>query len=191
MRIDLGTGDGRAVLAAAAADPEVLVIGVDANASAMAEASRRALRGGPSNAIFVAAGIERLPAALTDIADRVTVNFPWGSLLRGLLTADAHMLASVAAIMKPGAALTILLSVTEHDRAAGPAVTETGLLSRLVAPYAAAGLAITGIAPVTATDVVAAGSSWGKRLGAGSKRIAWRVGARRVGEGEEKRYVVS
>jgi len=52
----------------------------------MAEASRRADRRGPSNALFLAAGVETLPASpLTGSADLVTVMFPWGSLLRGVL----------------------------------------------------------------------------------------------------------
>jgi len=53
------------VLAAAAAEPDRLVIGVDANAAAMASASRRAAakasRGRLPNALFVVAPIEALP----------------------------------------------------------------------------------------------------------------------------------
>jgi len=52
-------------LAAAAAQPERLVIGLDADAAAMATASRRAAakagRGGLPNALFVVAPIEALP----------------------------------------------------------------------------------------------------------------------------------
>jgi 16S rRNA (adenine(1408)-N(1))-methyltransferase len=53
------------VLATAAAQPDRLVIGVDANAAAMATASRRAAAsprgGGLPNALFVVAAIEGLP----------------------------------------------------------------------------------------------------------------------------------
>jgi len=53
------------VLAAAAAQPERLVIGVDANAAAMVSTSRRAAakpsRGGLPNALFVVAPAEALP----------------------------------------------------------------------------------------------------------------------------------
>ena len=62
MTIDAGTGDGRAVLAAAAGEPATLVLGLDANAAGMAEASRRAARsgrrGGLPNAAFVLAAAE-------------------------------------------------------------------------------------------------------------------------------------
>ena len=62
MAIDLGTGDGRAVLAAAAARPDTLAIGVDANAAGMCEASRRAhRRGALPNALFAVAAAEHPP----------------------------------------------------------------------------------------------------------------------------------
>jgi 16S rRNA (adenine(1408)-N(1))-methyltransferase len=62
VAIDLGTGDGRHVLAVAAARPETLVIGLDANAAGMAEASRRAARKGAlPNALFAVAAAEHPP----------------------------------------------------------------------------------------------------------------------------------
>jgi 16S rRNA (adenine(1408)-N(1))-methyltransferase len=62
VALDLGTGDGRSVLSAAAAQPDVLVIGVDASAEAMAESSRRAARRGAlPNALFVVAAAEHPP----------------------------------------------------------------------------------------------------------------------------------
>ena len=62
MAIDLGTGDGRHVLAAAAARRDTLVVGIDANAAGMAEASRRAARRGAlPNALFAAAAAEHPP----------------------------------------------------------------------------------------------------------------------------------
>lgn len=62
MAIDLGTGDGRYVLRAAAENPDTLFIGVDANAAAMAGASRRATRRDAlPNALFAVAAAEHPP----------------------------------------------------------------------------------------------------------------------------------
>jgi 16S rRNA (adenine(1408)-N(1))-methyltransferase len=62
VTIDLGTGDGRRVLRAAAAQPETLTIGVDANAAGMADASRRAARRGAlPNTLFAVAAAEHPP----------------------------------------------------------------------------------------------------------------------------------
>ena len=54
----MGTGDGRFVLALARARPDTLVIGLDAVAAGMAEASRRAARRGGGGS---AAGPEKHP----------------------------------------------------------------------------------------------------------------------------------
>ena len=62
MAIDLGTGDGRYVLRAAAERPNTLVIGLDANTAAMAAASRRAARRNAlPNALFAVAAAEHPP----------------------------------------------------------------------------------------------------------------------------------
>jgi tRNA G46 methylase TrmB len=62
VALDLGTGDGRYVLKAAAERPETLVIGADANAAAMAQASRRAMRGEAlRNALFLVMAAEHPP----------------------------------------------------------------------------------------------------------------------------------
>jgi 16S rRNA (adenine(1408)-N(1))-methyltransferase len=62
VAIDLGTGDGRYVLAAAGARPDTLVIGLDADAAGMAEASRRAARRNAlPNALFAVAAAEHPP----------------------------------------------------------------------------------------------------------------------------------
>jgi 16S rRNA (adenine(1408)-N(1))-methyltransferase len=171
------------VLATAAAEPERLVVGVDASAAAMAEASRRAARrpdrGGLPNARFVVAAAEALPAGLEGLADRVTVHFPWGSLLRGLLTADPVILEGLARTMHPGATLSLLVSSTDRDRGAGVGPVGTADLAALAPGYAAHGLVLTMIRPATAADVAASRSTWGRRLGAGDRRPAWLVEARR------------
>jgi 16S rRNA (adenine(1408)-N(1))-methyltransferase len=180
--IDLGTGDGRYVLAAAAARDDRLVIGVDANAEGMAEASRRAgakpHRGGLANALFVVAAVEALPAELHGVADLVTVHFPWGSLLRGLLGADPATMAGVTRVMRPGAALSMLLSSTVRDYGAGVEPIGERTLQDLSEAYGRYGLAVTEARPATPADVAAARSTWGKRLRAGGRREAWLLRAR-------------
>ena len=75
MIIDIGTGDGRAVLAGAGRDPSALFIGIDAAAASMAESSRRADRRGPRNVVSFAAGAEGPldKAALDTMVDRWSV----------------------------------------------------------------------------------------------------------------------
>jgi 16S rRNA (adenine(1408)-N(1))-methyltransferase len=169
------------VLAAAAAEPDRLVVGVDASAAAMAEASRRAgrraERGGLANALFVVAAAETLPPELDGLADLVTVHFPWGSLLRGLLAADPAVLGGLVRTMRPEASLAMLVSSTARDTGAGAAPIREPDLAALADAYASFGLAMTRARPATAADVAASHSTWGKRLGAGGRRPAWLLGA--------------
>lgn len=172
------------MIAAASADPTRLVIGVDANAEGMVATARRAAkpvaRGGLPNALFVASAVETLPAELAGVADEVTINFPWGSLLRGLLTPAPEVLSAVVRTMKPGAYLRVLFSVTAHNGLAGLSpVDHAEAVRHLTAPYAAAGLRITEVRSAGTDDITAASSSWGKRLRAGAQRPAWRLCARR------------
>jgi 16S rRNA (adenine(1408)-N(1))-methyltransferase len=166
VTVDLGTGDGRHVLAAAAARPDTLVIGVDANAAGMAAASRRAARRGAlPNALFAVAAAERPPDALRGVAGALTITFPWGSLLRGVLGADDAVLAGVAALLAPGAQATALVSVVPRD-----GVPPVPAADRLAAAYAAHGLALVEARPAEPAEVAASGSSWAKRLGAETSR---------------------
>jgi 16S rRNA (adenine(1408)-N(1))-methyltransferase len=171
------------VLAAAAAEPGRLVVGVDASAAAMAEASRRAgrrpERGGLPNALFVVAAAEALPPELDGLAGLVTVHFPWGSLLRGLLAADPAVLGGLARVLAPGGTLSMLVSSTARD-AAGVEPIDRRALDALAGPYGRHGLALTRVRPATPADVAASRSTWGKRLGAGASRPAWRLEATRV-----------
>jgi 16S rRNA (adenine(1408)-N(1))-methyltransferase len=183
MAVDLGTGDGRSVLGAASERPDRLIVGVDASAAGMAEASRRAAasprRGGRPNALFVVAAAEALPEELDGLVDLVTVNFPWGSLLRGVLGAESAVLASVARVLRPRGRMELLVSVTGHDRASGLCPLEEEDLAGLAKVYAGSGLELRKVRPATQAEVAATRSTWGKRLGAGAKRPTWLITARK------------
>jgi 16S rRNA (adenine(1408)-N(1))-methyltransferase len=197
--IDLGTGDGRAVVVEATADPEAFVLGIDADARTMADRSRRAAgaagKGGHPNAAFIACGVELLPPELDGIADRVTVRFPWGSLLRGAIGVDPAVSASIARLVGLGGTLELAVSIVERDRL-GAREADAGdvepegpgsALDRLGRPFDAAdierirsvfgglGLRLVAAEPMSRAAVAAFGSSWARRLRVGVDRPAWLV----------------
>jgi 16S rRNA (adenine(1408)-N(1))-methyltransferase len=141
-------------------------------------AAAKPARGGLPNALFVVAAVEALPAELDGVADLVTVHFPWGSLLRGLLGADPAIMTGLTRVLRPGAILQLLVSSTVRDRGVGVAPIQAATLQALAESYATWGLAVTEARPATVADVAAAHSSWGKRLGAGTRRPAWLLRAR-------------
>jgi 16S rRNA (adenine(1408)-N(1))-methyltransferase len=167
--IDLGTGDGRYVLAAAAADPTRLVIGVDASADAMAESSRRAARpparGGLPNAMFVVAAAEAPPPELRSIADRVVIQLPWGSLLRGALAMDDAAAAGIARLVAPAGRVEILLAPAVRDRLDPDVDVRRRLANGLADDWRRAGLELCDARPATDEEIAAARSTWARRLG--------------------------
>ena len=177
--MDLGTGDGRAVMARAAAEPAALVIGVDATADAMAEASRRADRRGSHNALFLTAGVEGLGGSpLAGRANLVTVQFPWGSLLRGALGLDRAALGGIASLLAPGGRLEVLASVVPSDGIDGLACLDATAEAEIRRAWAAAGLDLATMRPATADEIAASGSTWARRLG--RERPIWRLEGRRL-----------
>jgi 16S rRNA (adenine(1408)-N(1))-methyltransferase len=174
---DVGTGDGRAVLARARAEPSTLALGVDAAAIAMAESSRRAARRGPVNALFLVAGAETLgDTALVGRVDLVTVTFPWGSLLRGVLGSGPSALAGLAALLAPGGRVEVLASVVPSDGIEGVATLDAGCEPQIRRAWAEAGLDLTSMRPATATEIGASHSSWARRLDpARATRPVWRL----------------
>ena len=167
--IDLGTGDGRYVLAAAAADPTRLVIGVDANADAMAEPSRRAARpaarGGLPNAMFVVAAAEAPPPELAGVADSVVIQLPWGSLLRGALALDEAAAAGIASLVAPAGRVEVLLAPADRDRLDPEVDVRRRLANGLADDWRRAGLELCEARPATDAEIAAARSTWARRLG--------------------------
>ncbi len=92
--LDLGTGDGRYVHVLAQRHPDQFVIGIDACRENLREHSRSDL----PNMLFVIAEAQHLPAELAGLALSIHISFPWGSLLQGLLRADAQMMNGLVSI---------------------------------------------------------------------------------------------
>ena len=165
------------MLAAARSRPDTFVIGIDADAASMREASRRAARivrrGGVPNARFIVSSVEALPSELSAIADSVTVHFPWGSLLRGLLTGDGQIVDPIVRLARPGACVTLLVSVTDTERATGLRSLSAETARDVAEALSARGMRIVECRPATDDDLGDSHSTWAKRLNAASRRSVW------------------
>lgn len=176
--IDLGTGDGQFVYRWAASHPQTFCIGLDAVAENMRDASARTLkkpaRGGLPNALFVVASAELLPAELSGIADVITINFPWGSLLKALISPEPEILRAIAGLAKCGAKLIILLNYTvfkDQDyvkRMGFPDLEQKTVETILKPAYSKLCIEITNYAFLNKD--VPHRTSWGQHLIRGSSR---------------------
>jgi 16S rRNA (adenine(1408)-N(1))-methyltransferase len=171
--VDLGAGDGRYVYECARSNAGTLYVAIDPDAETLGEyafrASRKPARGGVENALFVVAAVEALPAELTGLADVVRVNFPWGSLMRGLLEPDPAIVQAVLGLAKPGGRVEIVVSYDpSHDTGAfqGPPLSalDAEYLDTVVAGYDAAGAHVVEHRRMTQDEALAIRSTWGRRL---------------------------
>jgi 16S rRNA (adenine(1408)-N(1))-methyltransferase len=167
--VDVGAGDGGYVLHRAKAEPESFAIAIDASPDALASGAWRAKRARLTNTVFLVDGVERVPSELCCVADEVTVHFPWGSLLRGVLDASGAILGPIAELMKPGAELRVLLSSTDRDGFGE--LTPQRLTSRYAA-YSEHGLHLARAEWASREVVAESRSAWAKRLAVGQGRRA-------------------
>ncbi|HEX8645905.1 MAG TPA: class I SAM-dependent methyltransferase [Thermoleophilaceae bacterium] len=183
VRVDLGTGDGKFVLRAARAEPEALHVGVDALAEPMeasaSRAARKPERGGAPNALFVACDALSPPAALAGRASLVTVNYPWGSLLRAVGEPEPAGLSAVAGLLAPGGRIVALLNASAAEDAAYAERRDLPALEveRLAAGWRAAGLAVEDARLLAPGEEPPHRTSWGQRLVRGSGRETLLVSA--------------
>ena len=156
-------------MALAAADPSAFVVGIDANAASMAEVSRRAQRAGAPNVLFAVAAAESPPPELRGRVDLVTITFPWGSLLRGVLGSDEAVVAGVASLLRAGGEVRSLVSTEPRD---GVGPLDVG---RIEAAWRRQDVTLVDARPATRSEVEATRSTWGRRLLADPDRSVTRL----------------
>lgn len=182
VHLDLGTGDGRYVLDRARRDPGSFVIGIDACRENLRRASRRA----PDNTLFIIANLLSPPLEPAGIASHISINFPWGSLLSGLLQADPNLLGGLAAMCAPGAEVECYLNAGALAEAGYDPATGAERVRRALNT---AGFEVKQTHPMDAAGLRGVPSSWGKRLAYGrdpravyltgdrsERRLDWNLG---------------
>jgi 16S rRNA (adenine(1408)-N(1))-methyltransferase len=176
VTIDIGTGDGRAVLARGSLEARTLAIGIDANAAAMRESSqraaRRAAKSGLPNVLFLVAAAESLPRELGGLAAEVTVAFPWGSLLRGCLGRDPAVAGAIASLVAPDGELELLLAPSQRDGLPDLPTEHRDVVAAVTASFAPLGLAVVDARSATDRDLLSSHSTWAKRLTRGGAAAA-------------------
>jgi 16S rRNA (adenine(1408)-N(1))-methyltransferase len=140
----------------------------------MAEAANKGTRRRLANLLYLQAAVESLPAELRGQADRLTINFPWGSLLRAVAAPEPALLSAIARLGQAGAPLTLLVNMITFDdadycrRLALPCPPVFADPDRTRTAYAEAGLRVRRLqADIKA---LAYRTTWGQRLTRGTQR---------------------
>lgn len=189
VSLDIGTGDGRFVVDSARAAPDRLWIGVDPVAENMADSARTASasprKGGVANAIFLRGSAEQLPGPLAGIADRITVNYPWGTLMRYVALPDEARLGQIVACGKPMARLTVYLNYSVfQDADYLDRLGLSGAPDPATDPAILDGYVATGCEPPqrrTFAGDPPFRSQWGRQLTRGSDRLSLLIETRLAG----------
>ena len=181
--MDVGTGDGLFVYKSAQRDPRTFYIGIDANRRPLEKISekihRRPDKGGLSNVLYVQASVEDLPAELDAIAAEVFVQFPWGSLLRGVAGGDETVLGNLRRLCLPKARLHITMGLDhqrdrhEWERLELARIFREYVGAVLAGRYRNAGFRIIG--ELSSPDEVEIRTSWDKRLRRNPSRSLFRI----------------
>lgn len=164
--LDLGTGDGRFVHHMARQNRQDFFIGLDACRENLRENSRDCL----INALYLIASAQNLPIELEGLFAHITVNFPWGSLLCGLLDNDSALLGGLARVARAGADLTIRLN--------GGALAEAGWaldagIRRVYENLRFGGFQVQLPLRMGAAELRACPTTWAKRLAVGRDPRGW------------------
>jgi 16S rRNA (adenine(1408)-N(1))-methyltransferase len=172
--VDIGTGDGRFVYQSARANPTKFFIGIDASPKALEKISekiyRKPAKGGLPNVLFVQAAIENLPPELDGVADEIHIHFPWGSLLRAIMSADTGALGNLRRICAPGCLLEIIIGLdpardrAEIERLQLPQLSPEYLETILSEKYSAAGFDVLEKGVLAQADWGGLQTSWARRL---------------------------
>ena len=184
--VDIGTGDGRFVYNSARQNPNVFYIGIDANAKPLEKISMKATRkpakGGLPNVLFVQAAIENLPEELNAAADEIHIHFPWGSLLRGVVSGDENVLNSLRRICAPECLLEIVVGIDEErdkseiERLELPQLSSDYLENVLIPKYETAGFEILEKGVLNSSDWSKLETSWARKLqGNESRKVVYLI----------------
>ena len=107
-------------------------------------------------------------------ADEVLIVLPWGSLLRGALALDERRGGGHRRAARAGRPRPRIVSITDRDAATTDLrpLDGRGRARAIARRWSGHGLTLTCFEPATAEAIAATGSTWGRRLTAGSRRGA-------------------
>jgi len=186
VEVDLGTGSGKFIYRLAKLHRDKFFIGIDSAAERMIESSRKCIRkptkGGLNNILFLIEAAETLSDLLTGISNRTYINFPWGSLLEGLIKCDDTILQNIIKIAcPPKSYLEILFTYSllyeeqEIIRRGLDILSYEYLSGQWKSNMCQHGIIVTSVQVFSNKNIKNMNSEWAKKLGYGRKRDVFKV----------------
>lgn len=180
VEVDVGTGDGRFVYVHARKNPGIFYIGIDPVAENMFEyaskSSQKPSKGGLTNVLYVVAAAEDLPKELSNVADKIYVTLPWGSLLEGIIKGNQIILGNLSNITKRQAEFEfcftydVLHEANEILKRELPIITLDYIKGDIANKYTDCGFRLEEVNLLTQRELRLYPTTWAKRLGFGKMR---------------------
>lgn len=168
LHLDLGTGDGTFVVRNARSDADLGVVGIDTCLDHL----RGAIRHYPANAMFIRSDARSLPDTFSGSFNRVSINFPYGSLLEAILDGDRKLQAEITRVTRDRAEIEIIVNESALAGLGIPFDAGRELVRRF-------GEGMTGFrtstSDMTAADLRNFPSGWSRKLGYGRHPRAIRL----------------
>ena len=179
--IDLGTGNGKFVYDLAINNPAIFFIGVEPTAANLLEYSKKVNKNKLSNLMYVITSIENLGDDLNGVADKVYINFPWGSLLEAIVKDIPELLGKIAQLGKKEAEFNFTFAYSsihepnEIEKRNLPLLTDDYLMTKLTDIYKYAGLIIQTCTNLKPHEINRFGTLWAKKLFLGKSRDVYNI----------------
>lgn len=180
VHIDLGTGDGLFAWRLAKDATKTAVLGLDAARESLREGSARSAkkpaRGGAPNAVFICANVLELDDTFNNMADVISVNFPWGTLLQAVSIPFEDFVSKISSMLKNGGRMDQHINMhvfndDEQRKALGLPVLDDNYFKKTLAPvYEKYGLELQEYYFIPAGQKTEVSSTWGGRLTRNSSR---------------------
>lgn len=186
VEVDIGTGDGRFAYKSALKNPDALYIGIDPSQKQLEEYSKKAVKKRLNNVVFVLGSMELFPSELYLCADKVHINFPWGTLLGHIAKPTYTIISKIGNILKPNGTLQIILGYTqqteptETERLQLDDLNETYIKEKIAPLFEECNLHLIRLKLLEKSDLKDIETTWSKKLSFGSDRPIYFLSLRKL-----------
>jgi len=182
--VDIGTGNGTYVYKQAIKNTNVLFIGIDPVKENMIKVSSKIVKrykNSLCNILLMISSVENIPSALNGIADRITIYFPWGILLEGIVKPIEYLMKKIVCVAKDKASFDFITTYSENCdgneiiKRRLPEIDSSYFDEKYTKKLNEIGLILKSVNVLSNNELKNFDSQWAKKLAFGKSRQFFRL----------------